>query len=118
GGHIQVDKELFVYEREDSNVIVFDALDSLVNERIKIALKSNTLAQKVVRIQSIDLATTIEDILEFQNMGFKVVYEYIDEITEEIVGDFPETIINRHKWILDNESVYVVATATKLFEEV
>lgn len=118
GGHIQVDKELFVYEREDSNVIVFDALDSLVNERIKIALKSNTLAQKVLRIQSIDLATTIEDILEFQNMGFKVVYEYIDEITEEIVGDFPETIINRHKWILDNESVYVVATATKLFEEV
>lgn len=118
GGHIQVDKELFVYEYEDSNVIVFDALDSLVNERIKKALKANTLAEKVVRIQSIDLATTIEDILEFQNMGAKVVYEYIDEITEEIVGDFPETIINRHRWMLDNESVFVVATATKLFEEV
>ncbi|WP_410688780.1 methyltransferase [Citrobacter braakii] len=118
GGHIQVDKKLFVYEREDSNVIVFDALDSVLNEKIKKALKSNTLAQKVVRIQSIDLATTIEDILEFQDMGFKVVYEYIDEITEEIVGDFPDTIINRHKWILDNESVFVVATATKLFEEV
>ncbi|MBM3071004.1 methyltransferase [Lelliottia sp. RWM.1] len=118
GGHIQVDKELFVYEREDSNVIVFDALDSLVNEKIKAALKKNTLAQKVVRIQSIDLATTIDDILEFQNMGFKVVYEYIDEITEEIVGDFPETIINRHKWTLENESVFVIATATKLFEEV
>lgn len=118
GGHLQVDKELFVYEREDSNVIVFDALDSLVNEKIKEALKSNTLAQKIVRIQSIDLATTIEDILEFQNMGFKVVYEYIDEITEEIVGDVPVSIINRHKWTLNNESVYVVATATKLFEEV
>lgn len=118
GGHIQVDKELFVYEREDNNVVVFDALDSVVNERIKKALKANTLAQKVVRIQSIDLATTIEDILEFQDMGFKVVYEYIDEITEEIVGDFPDAIINRHKWTLENESVFVVATATKLFEEV
>lgn len=118
GGHIQVDKELFVYEREDSNVIVFDALDSVLNEKIKKALKSNARAQKVVRIQSIDLATTIEDILEFQDMGFKVVYEYIDEITEEIVGDFPDTIINRHKWTLENESIFVVATATKLFEEV
>lgn len=35
GGHIQVDKKLFVYEREDSNVIVFDALDSVLNEKNK-----------------------------------------------------------------------------------
>ena len=118
GGHIQVDKELFVYEREVNGVIVFDALDNVVNQRIKEALKKNTQADKVVRIQSIDLTTTIDSIVEFQGLGFKVVYEYIDEINEEIVGDFPETVINRHKWILDNESIYVVATSTKLFEEV
>jgi len=118
GGHLQVDKDLFVYDKVDNNVIVFDALDANINQRIKDAFNANKTAQKVVRIQSIDTATTIEEILQFQEMGFKVVYEYIDEISEEIVGNLPESIINRHLWTLGNESIYVVATATKLFEEV
>ncbi|WP_312072912.1 methyltransferase [Atlantibacter sp.] len=118
GGHIQVDKELFVYDRTKDNVYVFDALDSTLNLRIKDALEANKIAVKVVRVQSIDMATSIDELMKFQEIGCKIVYEYIDEINEEIIGSFPEFIVERHKWILSNESIYVVATATKLYEEV
>lgn len=118
GGHIQVDKDLFVYDRTKDNVYVFDALDAIINLRIKEALEANKTAVKVVRVQSIDMATSIDELIKFQEIGCKVVYEYIDEISEEIIGTFPEFVVERHKWILSNESIYVVATATKLYEEV
>ena len=118
GGHIQVDKDLFVYDKTKDNVYVFDALDAIINLRIKEALEANKSAVKVVRVQSIDMATSIDELIKFQEIGCKVVYEYIDEISEEIIGTFPEFVVERHKWILSNESIYVVATATKLYEEV
>ncbi|WP_312981186.1 methyltransferase [Atlantibacter sp.] len=118
GGHIQVDKDLFVYDKTKDDVYVFDALDAIINQRIKEALNANKAAVKVVRVQSIDMATSIDELIKFQEIGCKVVYEYIDEISEEIIGTFPEFVVERHKWILSNESIYVVATATKLYEEV
>jgi hypothetical protein len=52
--------------------------------------------------------------------GFKIVYEYIDEISEKISGGkIPAFVYERHERLLkDEENVYVIATATKLYNDV
>ena len=116
GGHLQVDKDLFVYKRAEGNVIVFDALDEQVNRCVFDALQK-TQQKTVLRIQSIDLATRIADVERFIQSGLTVVYEYIDEISEEITGAIPEFVIERHKWLLSKPDVLVVATSDKLLAE-
>lgn len=117
GGHLQVDVDLFVYERSQDGVIVFDALDQQVVDVVFSALRQCQGA-KILRLQSIDLATRKEEVEGFLIDGFIVVYEYIDEISEEITGQIPPFVLERHKWLLDDPRVLVVATSDKIYEQV
>lgn len=117
GGHVQVDKDIFVYQRSDSGVIVFDALNSRVVDCIFSALRQSDV-HKIIRIQSIDLVTTIEDINTFLKNDLRILYEYIDELSEEITGLVPSFVFERHRWLLSNPNVFVIATSDKLYNEV
>jgi len=119
GGHPTVDKDVFVYKEVKKNLFVFKATDPTVTNRVLAALEKRTVDQTVVlRIQSIDLVTTAEDVQSFLRRGFQVVYEYIDEISPEITGNVPDLVHRRHEGILKDERVIVVATSDQLFEEV
>ena len=119
GGHPTVDKDIFVYQEVKKNLLVFKATDEAVTSRVLTALEKRAAEQAVVlRIQSIDLVTTAEQVQDFLRRGFKVVYEYIDEISPEITGNVPELVHRRHEAILRDERVTVVATSDQLFEEV
>lgn len=52
--------------------------------------------------------------------GDKILYEYIDEISEKISGQkIPKFVLDRHERLLrDEENVIVIATATKLYNDV
>ncbi len=117
GGHLQVDTDLFVYKKAEGDVIVFDALDQKVIDRVFESLRK-TGQPKILRLQSIDLATTRQNIESFLSDGITVVYEYIDEISEEITGAIPAFVIERHKWLLQDSRIITVATSDKLFDEV
>lgn len=117
GGHLQVDVGLFVYDRSEDGVLVFDALDQRVVDVVFSALR-HCSGKKILRLQSIDLATRIEEIKRFLDDGFIVVYEYIDEISEEITGEIPSFVLERHKWLLSEPRVLVVATSDKIYEQV
>ena len=119
GGHPTVDKDVFVYKEVKKNLFVFKATDPTVTNRVLVALEKRAADQTVVlRIQSIDLVTTAEDVQSFLRRGFQVVYEYIDEISPEITGNVPDLVHHRHEGILKDERVIVVATSDQLFEEV
>ncbi|USV58815.1 glycosyltransferase [Aeromonas encheleia] len=117
GGHKQVDKNIFVCDEVANNLFVFDALDFNLRERLFKALRENTKATKIIRIQSIDLATGIDEIEKYISDGFKIVYEYIDEVSDEITGGIPDFIIDRHHWALKNELIVVITTANNLFND-
>ncbi|RDU36716.1 glycosyltransferase family 1 protein [Neobacillus piezotolerans] len=52
-------------------------------------------------------------------MGFDILYEYIDELSPSISGiPIPRLILERHLAILENKSCYVVATADKLYNDI
>lgn len=116
GGHLQVDVDLFVYERSQDGVVVFDALDQRVVDLVFSSLRQ-CAGKKVLRLQSIDLATRKEEVERFLDDGFIVVYEYIDEISEEITGQIPSFVLERHRWLLEEPRVLVVATSDKIYEQ-
>ncbi len=117
GGHPQVDQRIQVYREVMDNLLIFDATDPSVSEAVFSALATSG-NRVVLRMQSIDTATSIEEIRLFLEKGFEVVYEYIDEITDVITGLVPESIRERHLQILDDERIHVVATSDKLFRQV
>jgi len=117
GGHPQVDKDLFVFEKTADDVVVFDAQDPEVTSLI-IKAVARTGLPVVLRVQSIDLATRVEDLNRFLELGFIIVYEYIDEISPEITGAIPPFVEARHQWILEHPAIFVVATSDKLFAQV
>jgi glycosyltransferase involved in cell wall biosynthesis/SAM-dependent methyltransferase len=117
GGHPQVDRDVFVFKCAEGNVVVFDAYDPRVVACIFDSLRL-TVQKKILRLQSIDLVTRLEDVERFISDGITVVYEYIDAISDEITGAIPEFVIERHRELLRDERVLVVATSDALFEEV
>lgn len=117
GGHPIVDREITVYQKAANNLYVFDATNRQVVARIFQALEKKQ-QPRILRVQSIDLVTTEEDVNHFIRNGFTVVYEYIDEINPAITGVVPDLVYHRHTAILKDERVIVVATSDQLFEDV
>lgn len=74
--------------------------------------------ETILEVSSTDNLHSMEDVNAWRQHCSAVLYEYIDEISDEITGKVPKQTIERHKALLKDESVYVVATADKLYDEV
>lgn len=55
-----------------------------------------------------------ERIVEYEKYNYKVIYEYVDDLNEDLSGEVYAELFDRHKKMLNDKNVYVVATATKL----
>lgn len=56
---------------------------------------------------------------QWERYPYRVLYEYVDEISEEISRELiPESAMKRHRAFLEDNNVYMVATAEKLYNEV
>lgn len=117
GGNPEVDKDLFVYQVHSPNLCVFDATDPYLVDKILFWLQKKT-QPKIIRIQSIDLRTTLSESLRFLDLGFIVIYEYIDMISPIITGIVPRHVSFRHLSLLKDNRVLIVGTADRLIEEV
>ena len=75
--------------------------------------------KKFIHLYSTDNIRDVNYIKNVTNLGFNILYEYVDEIHEEISGQkIPEAVLKRHDYLLKNEQYTVVATADKLYKEV
>jgi len=116
GAHPSVDTDVVLYKFITPTLCVVNLDNALVKKKMFEILDGyNEL--KYIRIQSIDLATTIQEIKEYIYKGYYIVYEYIDELTPQITGNIPEFVFERHAFLLKNKRVTVVATSDKLFEQ-
>ncbi|MBD5524293.1 MAG: methyltransferase domain-containing protein [Lachnospiraceae bacterium] len=117
GAHPVVDTDVDTYKFVNETLCIVNMECQEVVDRFWNVLDKKS-GLKYLRIQSIDLATTIERIEDFIRRGYKIVYEYIDEITPQITGNIPEFVFKRHEYLLKNEKITVVATSDKLFDQV
>lgn len=113
----RIDRNLWVYREVEKNLIVFDATERWITARLFKALEAVSVP-RILRVISVDTVTTLEEIEEAANKGFKVIYEYIDELSADILGEVPDMIRRRHEAILLNEEIPVVATSDRIYKTV
>lgn len=79
----------------------------------------DALPGKVVHLYSTDNIHPLAWIRERLGCGDRVLYEYVDEIHEDISQrHIPQEVRTRHQYLLNNEEVVCVATADKLMQEI
>lgn len=74
--------------------------------------------KRVLHLYSTDIVSDIYEIEDAHQNGDKILYEYIDEIHEDITQSIPKQFMIKHKQMLKNENYYVVTTADKLYDDV
>ena len=55
-----------------------------------------------------------ERIKMYEDYRYSVIYEYVDDINEELSGESYHDLCERHENILNDENVFIVSTASKL----
>ncbi|SKB51867.1 Glycosyl transferases group 1 [Lachnospiraceae bacterium] len=116
GAHPSVDKDVDLYKIISPKLCLVNLENPQVKQKMfEILDKRKEL--KYIRIQSIDLATTIEEVNRYIYKGYYIVYEYIDELTPQITGSVPQFVYERHEKLLKNKNVIVTATSDKLFKQ-
>jgi hypothetical protein len=125
---IQLAKQGFLYFYHTRNY--YDYMDGYkkIGENMYLTNRFDDVLEKVkgrkdVYVHVYSTNVYEEDDLRIERAlkyGFKIVYEYIDEISEKISGmKIPQFVLDRHHRLLkDEENVYVIATATKLYNDV
>lgn len=76
---------------------------------------------KYLQIYSTEWQMTLENMKKYITKGFKVLYEYVDDLNADIAGtkEIPKNVIDKYKYaIKDTKNVYIVATADKLYEDI
>lgn len=74
---------------------------------------------KILHLYSTDNDFQLQEIEKFERMGYKVLYEYVDEISPDISQRIiPEETYRKHESILKNSKYKVITTADKLYREV
>jgi SAM-dependent methyltransferase len=117
GAHPLVDKDIEVCKFVTPTLCVVNLDNYEVKKKLFEILDRKT-GLKIIRLQSIDLATTIDELKSFLAKGYTILYEYIDELTPQITGNIPKFVFERHEYVLRNEQISIVATSDKLFDQV
>ncbi|WP_405154092.1 glycoside hydrolase family 99-like domain-containing protein [Paenibacillus sp. FSL K6-0108] len=117
GAHPLVDKDIEVFKFISPTLCIVN-LDNYEIKKGLFELLDRQNCMRIIRLQSIDLATTIEELEVYLSKGYHIVYEYIDEITPQITGDIPKFVMERHQYVLANEQITVVATSDKLYGQI
>lgn len=116
GAHPSIDTDVQVYKIVSPSLCIVNLDDPNIKRRLFQILNKKS-GIKYIRIQSIDLATTIAEVNQYLDDGYEVVYEYIDELTPQITGNIPQFVFKRHEAMLRNENIIAVATSDKLFNQ-
>ena len=76
---------------------------------------------KYIQFYSTDCTLNVETIKNYITKGYKILYEYIDDLSPKLVGtkDLPENIKEKYEYMLkDTKNVFVVVTADELEKDV
>ncbi len=94
------------FQEVETNLYLTDRFDLL----IKKLNKGNLLFHAANPFYS------LEDLKDWKKRGFDIIYDYVDEIDEDIIGK-SNLVINRHLSVDENILDLILTTATKLYNE-
>lgn len=76
---------------------------------------------KYIQIYSTDCNMSVKELKQYIESGFKIIYEYIDDLSPALVGtnELPKNLIEKYNYMLnDTENVFVVVTADEIEKDV
>lgn len=76
---------------------------------------------KYIQFYSTDATLNVQTINNFINEGYKIIYEYIDDLSPQLVGtkELPINIKEKYEYMLkDTENVFVIVTADEIRNDV
>lgn len=124
---IQLARQGFLYFYHTRNFYDFVNGYEKIGENMYLTNRFDELLERVgdrnvyIHIYSTNMYEEDDERIEMSiKKGFKIIYEYIDEISEKISGQkIPKFVLDRHERMLkDEKNVIVIATATKLYNDV
>lgn len=99
-----------VYEKVKENLYITTEFEFLT--------KNIKTDKRIIHLYSTDIVSKLDVVKEALERNDKVLYEYIDEIHEDITQSIPEDFIKKHEYIIKNEECYIVTTADKLYNDI
>ncbi len=92
------------------------AIKKMILEKVR-----NINLPRYIQIYSTDYNMTISELKQYLNDGYKIIYEYIDDLSPLIIGtkELPINIKEKYEYMLnDKENVFVIVTADEIQKDV
>lgn len=103
-----------------TNLYLINLKNPIIRKIIECKMKSCT-KEKYIQIYSTDYKITVSELKDYINNNYKIIYEYIDDMSPQIVGttSIPKNMIDKYNYMIeDKENVFVVVTADRLEEDI
>lgn len=111
------DEDVYAIKKIKDNLYIANIDMALLRDILFDVMEAKEIKNKFVHVYATCLYdVTYEDIKGYMDKGFKVLYDFVDEISEEISGvEVTQKLIDDHNKLLSNtQDVLVISTADKL----
>ena len=114
-----VDKEIEICKKIKTNLYIINTDIYWVQEGLLDIIKESNI-KAFAQIYSTSFIEYDKYVKKFLDRGLKIIYEFVDELSDDIAGfKLTEEIKRSHKYMLEDiENIYVITTANELYEEV
>jgi len=108
------------YKEIENNLFLVNFNNSAMK---KLLLKeiNKTNKHKYIQFYCTDCTVSVKELKEYINNGYKVIYEYIDDISPLLVGakDLPINLKEKYEYMLkDTENVFAIVSADEIEKDV
>ncbi len=104
-------------KRESESLFLVNFEDRNIWKQVTELLAVTSRSPLFYHLVGTEPGTTYENINELKDLGFTIVYDYIDEISKEINPSVSDFIISRHENLLSDDSVLLITTADNLYNK-
>lgn len=115
---LEIDKKIKYFKKENENLFLINFENEKINNAfINLLIKYSKKPIYYEFIQT-DFRNTYKYIKTLIDKKIKIIYHYMDRISEEIIPNIPKHVYDRHIKILKNKKIFIIATADELISEV
>jgi glycosyltransferase involved in cell wall biosynthesis len=103
--------------RDQENLFLVNFDDRSIWAQIIDLLAVESKAPLFYHLVGTEPGTTLEDIGRLKKSGYTIIYDYIDEVSREILPGLPDLCITRHEYLLQDDEVLIITTADNLYDK-
>lgn len=108
----------YLIKEQEKNLYLINFMKKLEIKIFKIIAKHFS-GKKYVYIPSTSFATSLKTLKKIENMGYEIVYDYIDDLSPAISNseELPQNITDIHNYVMKDENILTICTATILYND-